>query len=596
MDGLPEPAFLLGVERSFSGKRWLERSGDARQALALAQTLDLPEIVARVLTARGVDAQTANSFLEPRLATLLPDPAHLLDMDAAVDRLVHAIRTEESVAVFGDYDVDGATSSALLDRYFRAVGRRLRVYIPDRLKEGYGPNTRALMKLKEEGVRVVVTVDCGTTAYGPLEDAAGAGLDVIVADHHVAEAGLPKAAAVVNPNRIDDPSPHGQIAAVGVVFLLIVALNRGLRAIGYFTEAGIAEPDLMQWLDLVALGTVADVVPLTGVNRAFVTQGLKVMMRRENKGIAALADQAGVDETPNAYHLGYILGPRVNAGGRVGEAPMGARLLATEDAVEADELAKRLNEYNLERRALEAEVQEAAIAQAEGLTNTGGVFVAGEGWHPGVIGIVASRLKDRYGVPACVVALTENGATGSGRSVSGIDLGAIITAARQQGILINGGGHAMAAGFSLNRDRLDDLRDFLAERIETGIVEKGIVPTLYLEGVVSLAAANLELISALETLAPFGTGNAEPRFAIPDVRIAQSDVVGANHIRCRLTDAGGNRLAAIAFGAVDNDLGAPLLNHGGTIYTIAGRLRNNRWQGRESAQLLIDDLAESQPL
>lgn len=586
------PQLVLGVEQSCSGKRWIERPVDGRDVLNLAQQLELPEIVGRVMAARGIDVEMAEAFLSPRLNAALPDPSHLLDMDTAVDRLVAAIMNDEPVAVFGDYDVDGATSSALLQRYFNAVGRKISVYIPDRIKEGYGPNSPALLGLLEQGIKLVITVDCGTTAYEPLAEARAAGMDIIVADHHIAEAGLPDAIAVINPNRIDETSEYGNIAAVGVVFLLIIGLNRGLRNAGYFdTESGLQEPKLLNWLDLVALGTVADVVPLTGLNRAFVTQGLKVMMQRRNAGISALADVAGLDETPSAYHLGYILGPRVNAGGRVGEAGLGATLLATDDPIQAAVMAERLNVYNQERRDIEAQVQEEALHAAEQGPTDGVVLVAGEGWHPGVIGIVASRLKDRYGVPACIVALDGDTGVGSARSISGIDLGACITAARQNGLLVKGGGHAMAAGFTVERENIPELRAFLAGRIGAGIIEQGIIPTLYIEGALSVSAANMSLMESLEQLGPFGSGNAEPRFVFPDIRVAHAAVVGKDHVRCTLTDSGGGKLNGIAFGALEKEMGARLMNSGGTALHVAGKLRNNTWQGRTSVQLLIDDVA-----
>ncbi|MDA0241464.1 MAG: single-stranded-DNA-specific exonuclease RecJ [Proteobacteria bacterium] len=586
------PHLVLGVEHSCSGKRWIERPVDGREVLNIAQRLEVPEIVGRIMAARGIDVDSAETFLSPRLNALLPDPSHLLDMDIAVERLVTAIENNEPVAVFGDYDVDGATSSALLSRYFRALGRQLTVYIPDRIKEGYGPNTPALMALKDQGIKLVITVDCGTTAYEPLAEAKAAGLEVIVADHHIAEAGLPEALAVINPNRIDETSEHGQIAAVGVVFLLVIALNRALRNAHYFNgDNGVAEPKLLDWLDLVALGTVADVVPLTGLNRAFVAQGIKVMMQRRNVGISALADVAGLDEIPNAYHLGFVMGPRVNAGGRVGEAGLGATLLATDNPVEAATIAERLNNYNQERRDIEAQVQEEAMIVAEQGPTEGVVLVAGEGWHPGVIGIVASRLKDRYGVPACIVALNGDTGVGSARSISGIDLGACITAARQNGLLVKGGGHAMAAGFTVKRDDIPALREFLSERIGAGIIAQGIIPTLYIEGALGVSAATLELMESLEQLGPFGSGNAEPRFVFPDVRVVHAAVVGKDHVRCTFTDSGGGKLNAIAFGALEKETGAQLLNSGGAALHVAGKLRNNNWQGRTSVQLLLDDVA-----
>ena len=590
MAGAPTDNLFFEVKHSCTGKRWLERSGDSRHALAISQQFQLPEIIGRFLDTRGITADQVEAFLDPKLTSSLPDPAHLLDMDAGVARLIQAVQGQEKIAVFGDYDVDGATSSALLARYFKAVGADYQIYIPDRITEGYGPNILALEKLIKDGTKVVITVDCGTTAYEPLAFAKEKALDVVVVDHHVAEAGLPEAIAVINPNRMDEASEHGQLAAVGVTFLLAVALNRGLREAGYFKDW--QEPDLMQWLDIVALGTVADMVALTGVNRALVVQGLKVMLRRKNAGLSALADVARMDEAPSAYHLGFLLGPRVNAGGRVGESYLGAQLLATESAEEAFEIAQKLDAYNTERRVIEDQVLQEALEKAEQQKAGSVVYIAGEGWHPGVIGIVASRLKERYGLPSCVLTIEDGKATGSGRSITGVDLGACVIAARQAGIITDGGGHKMAAGFSLDHDRLDDFNAFLSERISKQIEEEGIVPTINIDGAVSVEGATMELVEVLQKLAPFGTGNAEPRFAFSNLRIAKSDVVGVNHVRCFLTGLDSKKqLAAIAFNCVDTELGRALLRHKGLPLHIVGRLRENIWQGRSSVQLLIDDVA-----
>lgn len=603
-DDVPARACVLGVESSVLSKRWEDRLGDARLGLAIAQRLGVPEIVGRVLAGRGVGPDEAPRFLEPTLREALPDPSRLKDMDAAVERLVAAITGDERIAIFGDYDVDGATSAALLTRFLRAVGSAPRVYVPDRIAEGYGPNRAAFLRLREEGVQVVVTVDCGISAFEPLEAAARAGLDVIVVDHHAAEPRLPPAVAVINPNRLDeiplrdDPDRLGQLAAVGVAFLLLVALNRALRAAGHYRRAGRSEPDLLRLLDLVALGTVCDVVPLTGLNRALVAQGLKVMGRRDNTGLAALADVADVREAPDAFHAGFILGPRVNAGGRVGEADLGARLLATDDAGEAAVLARRLDAHNAERRAIEAAVLEQAIAQVEaaGGDPDGLVFAAAEGWHPGVIGIVASRLKDRYQLPALVVALDpETGeGKGSGRSVPGVDLGAAVIAARQAGLLVNGGGHPMAAGLTAVAACVGDLRLFLQERLRGALAAVAYRPSLGLDGALQPLGATVDLVRELERCGPFGTGNAQPRFVVPAARIVRADVVGQAHVRCILCGADGGRLKGIAFRALDGALGAALLRTSGRPMHVAGKLRPDAWAGPEAVQLIIEDAAPVQ--
>jgi single-stranded-DNA-specific exonuclease len=590
----PREDFVFGVERSLSGRRWLQRPGDARLGLALSQQYGLPEIAGRLLAQRGVDPDAVESYLDPKLSQLLPDPSHLKDMDTATERLADAVEAGEGIAVFGDYDVDGATSSALLVRYFRAIGVAIEVYIPDRLAEGYGPNIAALEKLKAGGASLVITVDCGTTAYEPLEQAAAIGLDIIVADHHVAEAGLPKVCALVNPNRLDDDSPHGQLAAIGVTFLLAVALNRRLRERRFFDGGEPPEPDLRRWLDLVALGTVADVVPLTGINRALVVQGLKVLAQRRNPGLAALSDSAGIDEVPGAYHLGFILGPRVNAVGRVGEAGLGARLLATESADEARHIAGRLEAYNQERRAIEEAILSEAIAGIEQDGAGAMILASGAGWHAGVIGIIASRLKDRYNRPAAVISIDGDTCTGSGRSIPGLDLGAAIIAARQKGLLIDGGGHAMAAGFTCAADKLAEFSAFLEERVARHVAATGLQPTLNVDGILRAGGASLELIRSVQKLGPFGSGNAEPRFAFSGMRVAKSDVVGKDHVRCYLNDAAGGRLTAIAFRSAETEIGQALLDRGGLPLHLVGRLRENIWQGRSSVQLLIDDAAHAQ--
>ncbi len=559
--------------------------------LAIAQRLALPEIVGRVLAARGVSIDEAESFLDPKLRNYLPDPLILRDMDRAIDRIVRALIEGEAVAVFGDYDVDGATSSALLKRFFSAIGAELNIYIPDRIKEGYGPNGPALRRLAEGGAKVVITVDCGISAHAALQEAADAGLDVIVVDHHAAELQLPPAHAIVNPNRLDETGQLGHLAAVGITFLLIVALNRRLREKGWFENR--PEPDLRQWLDLVALGTICDVVPLTGLNRAFVTQGLKIMGQRRNRGLAALADVAGVREAPGTFHAGFLLGPRVNAGGRIGEAGLGARLLSTEDVDEAARLAGRLDAYNHERREIETGVLEEALSQAEAqnLGPASPLIVAGEGWHPGVVGIVASRLVERYARPVVVIALENGIGKGSGRSVPGVDLGMAVVAARQAGLLVNGGGHPMAAGLTVEEDKLAELKRFVRERIERDVGQKGYSPSIGVDGSLTLGAANEALMGDLKSLTPYGSGHAEPRFAFPSVRVARCNVVGNGHVRCFLADEAGGRLGGIAFRAADRALGETLLRARSGLLHLVGHLRENNWQGRSEIQLVIDDAA-----
>jgi single-stranded-DNA-specific exonuclease len=591
-------AAFLDVEKSLTGRRWAARLTDERAALAISQRHGVPDAMARLLAARDVPLDEVPDFLEPTLRRFLPDPSHLKDMDQAVARLVLAMQNGEKIMVFGDYDVDGATSSALLQRFFRATGAKVGVYIPDRRKEGYGPNAPALLKLREEGAQVVVTVDCGVTAYEPLKAAKMAGLDMIVIDHHQAELVLPDAVAVVDPNRLDDDSPHKQLAAVGVAFLLAVGVNRALRAAGWYSEAR-PEPDLRQWLDLVALGTVADVVPLTGVNRALVRQGLQVMQKRGNIGLAALADIAKLKEAPEAYHLGFMMGPRVNAGGRVGQADLGTRLLSSEDPHEVGALAIRLDEFNSERRAIEREVLDQAIARIEGIygPDRAGMpsvlIVESDGWHVGVIGIVASRLVERYGRPTFVIGMDGEVGKGSGRSVRGVDLGAAVLAARQSELLINGGGHAMAAGLTVARSSLPDLVKFLDGRIAPQLGAAPALRELGVDAALAPAAATQELVEMIERAGPFGAGNALPRFVLPSVRVSFAKTVGEGHVRCTLVGEQRGKVEAIAFRAGQSELGPALLDPARPILHVAGALRIDRYQGRASVRLQIDDAARA---
>ena len=589
---MSDGAAMLGVERSLLGRRWRARLAESRAGLALAQAIEVPELIGRVLAARGVAAEDAAAFLEPTLRALLPDPNHLRDMEKAVARLAGALEAGEKIAIFGDYDVDGATSAALLSRFLEAVGTSATLYIPDRLREGYGPNGAAMRQLAAQDVAVVITVDCGISAFDALAEAADAGLDVIVVDHHLGEARLPPACAVIDPNRLDEESPHRQLAAVGVAFLLVVGLNRHLREAGWYRER--AEPDLLQWLDLVALGTVCDVVPLTGVNRALVRQGLTVMRQRRNPGIRALGDVAGLEEPPGVYHLGFILGPRVNAGGRVGDSSLGARLLTTMDADEAATIAQRLDALNRERREIEAAVLEAAIEQVEtapegALSNAPLILAHDENWHAGVIGIVASRLKERYDRPAVVVAWEADTGKASCRSVPGVDIGAAVSAARQAGLLVNGGGHPMAAGFTVERAKLEALTAFLHERLAAAVDAQAGAPSLGLDGALGVEGATADLLEMLEAAGPYGAGNPEPRFAIAGAQVLRADIVGRGHVRCQLAGRSGKRLKGIAFRSADNALGNALLAGAGEPFHLAGRLRLDRRRGTRAVELHIDD-------
>ena len=575
---------------SLTGRNWILRDADEKLITALSQKYGLPDVVARILAGRGIGVSDAELFLSPSLKTSLPDPSHLLDMDAAAERIAGAVVAGETIAIFGDYDVDGATSSALLMRYLRALGCKPLVYIPDRMSEGYGPNAQALLGLKQAGATLVITVDCGTMAFEPLQAAYDAGLDVIVVDHHIGEARKPKAYAIVNPNRLDETSEHGQMAAVGVSFLVMVAVNRVLRANGYFSDR--KEPDLRQWLDLVALGTVCDVVPLTGVNRAFVAQGLKILAGRGNLGLRTILDLAAVQESPGVYACGFVIGPRINAGGRVGKADLGVRLLTCEDEAESLGLARELEQHNAERKAIEAMVLEEAQAQAERIEGECPVLVvAGKGWHPGVIGIVAGRLKERFHKPVAVIAVNGDVGKASARSVSGFDFGAAVIAAHEAGLLLGGGGHAMAAGFSIEADKIDALTEFLhTRRRSQGNVTTG--HRLMLDGTISIAGATAELLTSLDRIGPFGQGNPSIRLMLRGAVNLKPEIVGEHHVKTLLIDRISNaRLSAIAFRVMGTKLGDALLTTRGKIIDIAGQLRVQEWNGKKSVSLMIDDIS-----
>ncbi|WP_116132022.1 single-stranded-DNA-specific exonuclease RecJ [Tropicimonas sp. IMCC34043] len=579
-------AAFLGVEHSLTGRRWVGPGVDReRQAEALAQATRLPGPLCHILAQRGVAPEAAASFLAPALRDLLPDPLTLKDMGLAAERLLAAVERTQRIAIFADYDVDGGSSAALLIWWLRALGRRATLYVPDRIDEGYGPNPPAMARLAADH-DLIICVDCGTLSHEAL--AAAAGTDVLVIDHHLGGETLPPALAVVNPNRQDESGDLAHLCAAGVVFLVLVEAGRRIRA------AGGRQPDLMGLLDLVALATVADVAPLVGVNRALVRTGLKVMARRDRPGLRALADVAGLNETPRAYHLGFLLGPRINAGGRIGQADLGARLLATEDPAEAQALAERLDTLNHERREIEAAVTIAAMAQAEARGTDGPlVWAAGEGWHPGVVGIVASRLKEATNRPAIVIGLAGGEGKGSGRSVTGVDLGASIQKLAAEGLLVKGGGHKMAAGLTVIEAQLEPAMERLAELLARQGAGAGGPRDLNLDGLLMPGAASIELIEQVEAAGPFGQSAPAPRFALPDVAILHTRRMGESHLRVTIGDGLGARLEAVAFGAFDGPIGPRLDAHGGARFHLAGKLEINDWNGRRSPRLRLDDAAEA---
>ena len=597
LERAPNDSFLA-VKASAKGFAWRDRllPQDHKTAGAISQQHGLPELVGRMLAARGVSVESAGDFLDPTIRRLMPDPDTLRDMKIAAGRLADAVEKRHKVAIFGDYDVDGASSSALMQRFFDHHGVQSRIYIPDRIFEGYGPNAAAIELLVKEGANLIVTVDCGTTSFEPLAAAARLSTEVLVIDHHQADAELPKVLGVVNPNRQDDLSGLGHLCAAGVVFLVLVATSRELRRRGAYA-AGLTELNLLSLLDIVALATVADVVPLTGLNRAFVTKGLSVMHQRQNVGLRALFDVAALNAAPNPYALGFVLGPRINAGGRIGDAALGARLLATEDEGEAAKIAATLDRLNRERKAMETQMLEEALAEADRrvdeVPDLAMIVTGSETWHKGIVGLVASRLVERFRRPVCAIAWEKHGeGTGSLRSVAGVDIGGAVRAAVAGGLLVKGGGHAMAAGLTIRRDRLAELEAFMSERLSAASSLARSEASLDIDGALTPGGVNDGLMDLIEKVGPYGQGNPAPRFAFPAHRIKYAKVVGDAHIRCVLEAGDGSRLDAVAFRAKGQPLGDLLTAPGGMPLHIVGTLKRDTWGGRQKIELTIEDAAD----
>ena len=585
---------FLGVARSLSGRLWTQRSADLEDVRQHQLRLGLSEPLARALAARRIGPDGAETYLNPTLKAQFPDPSSFLDMDRAAEILVDALQSGRPAAVFADYDVDGASSAALLVRWFRAMGAELPIYVPDRLTEGYGPSAVAFERLKRQGVELVVTVDCGAAAHEAIAAATELGLDVVVIDHHLMRGDAPAAAAVVNPNRPGCNSGQGMLAAAGVSFVLLAALNREARRRGLFAER--SEPDLRQWLDLAALGAVCDVTQLVGFNRALAAQGLKVMSGWANPGLKALLAVSGSKPSPaTVFHAGFILGPRINAGGRIGRADLGARLLSTDDPAEALALAEELDALNASRKEVERQVLDEAVEAIETSGQASGpvLVAAREGWHPGVVGIVAGRLRERYRRPAIVIGIDPVAriGKGSGRSQPGVDLGRGIIAAFEQGLLLAGGGHAMAAGLTVRADGVDPLRAFLCERLEADFAVAAAADAVEIDALIAPGGADRRLFEDFQRLAPFGPGNPEPMFALGDVLIEQPMAMRGGHVRCTISDGRGGRLKAIAWRASDTDLGRRLMSGQGGLH-VAGRLKADDYNGREGVQLEIEDAAD----
>jgi single-stranded-DNA-specific exonuclease len=587
---------FLGVAASLTGRRWRARPADPAVVRAHQIRLGLSEPLARALASRGVGALEGEAYLKPSLRSAFPDPSSFADMDKAATILVDALQGGRSMVVFADYDVDGACSAALLVRWFRSLGRDLPIYVPDRLTEGYGPSPAAFRALRARGAELVITVDCGAAAHDAVAAASEVGLEVVVIDHHLMREAALGAAALVNPNRPDCPSGQGVLAAAGVSFVLLAALNREARRRGLFAQA--PEPDLLAWLDLAAMGAICDVTQLVGFNRVLAARGLRALSDWRNPGLAALMDVAGLERgAAGVFEAGFILGPRINAGGRIGRADLGARLLSTDDPVEAAELALQLDGLNTERKAVEHEiVEEAARAlDQNGALEPGEpvIVLAKADWHPGVIGIVASRLRERYRKPVMVIGIDPAAdiAKGSGRSQPGVNLGRAVQAAQEAGLLLAGGGHAMAAGLTMRPDKIPDLRAFLCDRLGGEAAEAQQGDALDIDALVAPSAAVRGLLDEFAVLAPFGPGNPEPVFGLADARVERPFALRGGHVKCDLVAAGGGRLKAIAWRSADTPLGARLLAAGGAVH-VAGRLKPDDWNGRSGVQLEIDDVAD----
>jgi single-stranded-DNA-specific exonuclease len=589
------PENFLGVRKSLTGRVWRRRAADESVAREHQLRHGLSEPLARALASRGVTAEGGGDFLNPTLKSLFPDPSSFADMDRAAEILVDAAVSGRPVTVFADYDVDGASSAAQLVRWFRAMGRDLPVYVPDRILEGYGPSPAAFRKIKDSGAELVITVDCGAAAHDALIEAARIGLDVVVIDHHLMRGDPPPAAALVNPNRPDDTSGQGHLAAAGVVFVLLAALNREARKRGLFEDR--AAPNVMDWLDLAAMGAFCDVTSLTGFNRALAAQGLKVMSGWRNIGLKALLDVAKSQGPATAFHAGYILGPRINAGGRIGRADLGARLLSTEDPEEASALAQELDALNASRKEVEKAVIDEAVAAIEKQSNFDPdapvIVAAGDGWHPGVVGIAAGRLRERYRKPVIVIGIDRPAdiGKGSGRSQPGVNLGRAIQSAFDDGLLLAGGGHAMAAGLTVRPSGIPELRAYLCDKLAGEMIDAAAQDAVEIDALIGPGGATRALWSDFQRLAPYGPGNPEPLFAIPDARIEYPIAMRGGHIRVTLVDSSGQRLKAVAWRAGETEMGERLMAGGGGLH-LAGKLKPDDWQGREGVELEIEDAAD----
>ncbi len=576
---------------SVTGKNWFLKKFDQEQIVYLKDNFSLDEITAKLLVLRNIKREDVNSFLNPSIKNFLPNPDSLLDMKKSTLRTLTAIQNNEKIGIFGDYDVDGATSTALLGRYFDKLKLNYEIYIPDRKNEGYGPSISGFKNLIEKNANLIFTVDCGTLSFEAINFAKKKNIDVIVLDHHQSEINLPEAYSVVNPNRLDDKSNLQYLCAVGVTFMFLVSINRELRLTDWFKKNSIEEPSLINYLDLVSLGTVCDVVPLVGLNRAIVKQGLKIFKAKKNLGLKTLIDICKIETNPSIYHLGYILGPRINAGGRVGKCSHGANLLLNSNPKEVFKIATELDQFNKERKSLEQDLIKKILIESENKLNDPVLILQGSNWHEGIIGIVAARLKDKFNKPTIIISINGDLGKASARSIVGFDIGSIIIAATQQKILLKGGGHKMAGGFTINVSNIDKFKDFIFRKFKNINEDLTQQKPLFLDDKIAPSAINLEFYKKVDILSPFGSGNPEPRFTIENLKPVNSKVVGDKHIKSVLIGTEGSSFKTIAFNAVDNELGGYLLKKNNNRFNIAGKLSLNEWRGQKNVEFIIDDIS-----
>ena len=576
---------------SISGKSWILKKYNQDEILYFKENFSLNEITSKLLSIRKIKKEDVKSFLNPSIKNFLPNPDNLIDMQKSTLRTLTAINQKEKIGIFGDYDVDGATSTALLGKYFSELKLPYEIYIPDRKKEGYGPSIKGFEKLIKKGVKTIFTVDCGTLSFNAIDFAQNKKIDVIVLDHHQSEINLPKAFSVINPNRLDDKSNLQYLCAAGVTFLFLVSINRELRLNEWFKKNKINEPDLIHYLDLVSLGTVCDVVPLVGLNRALVKQGLKILKSKKNLGIKTLLDICKIETNPSIYHLGYMLGPRINAGGRVGKSSHGANLLLGTNPKDTFKIACELDQFNKERQLLEKDLLQKILNEARDCSKDPVLVLSGNDWHEGIIGIVAARLKDKFNKPVIIISIEEKIGKASARSIVGFDIGSVIIAATQEKLLLKGGGHKMAGGFSINVENIEKFKDFIFKKFRNINEDLTSEKPLLLDSVIATAAVNLEFYDQVNTLSPFGSGNPEPKFMIEDLKTVNGKIVGESHIKSVLVGSDGSIIKTIAFNAVDNDLGAYLLKKNNKLFNIAGKLSLNEWRGQSNVEFIIDDIS-----